>query len=41
VEALKKIMSPRQIANKLGKRVPEVIARRESHGKSEHVVSEA
>lgn len=38
IEALKQIMSPRQIANKLGKKVPEIIARREAHGKSEHVV---
>ena len=37
VVALQSIMSPRQIANKLGKKVPEIIARRETQGKSEHV----
>lgn len=38
VEALKQIMSPRQIATKLGKKVPEIVARREAHGKNEQVV---
>lgn len=37
VTALQSIMSPRQIANKLGKKVPEIIARREAHIKSEQV----
>jgi len=35
IEALKSVSSPRHVANKLGKKLSEIVARRDTHGSSE------